>query len=194
MESINRRSQILDAAAKLFSERGYTATSMRDIAENIEMEAASLYNHIASKEDLLHSICFETAQRFINAIAEVNDIYFNGEDKLKMAVNNHVQILTENLSAAKVFLYEWRNLNTNHKAEFIELRDRYEKGIIDIIETGEQENIFSEVDKKFAALNILSSVNWIVEWYKPEGQMTPKEIAGKLCDFILSGLKKQKPF
>jgi AcrR family transcriptional regulator len=194
MESINRRSQILDAAAKLFSERGYTATSMRDIAENIEMEAASLYNHIASKEELLHSICFETAQRFINAIAEVNDIYFNGEDKLKMAVNNHVQILTENLSAAKVFLYEWRNLNTNHKAEFIELRDRYEKGIIDIIETGEQENIFNEVDKKFAALNILSSVNWIVEWYKPEGQMTPKEIASKLCDFILSGLKKQKPF
>jgi AcrR family transcriptional regulator len=194
MESINRRSQILDAAAKLFSERGYTATSMRDIAENIEMEAASLYNHIASKEALLHSICFETAQRFINAIAEVNDIYFNGEDKLKMAVNNHVQILTENLYAAKVFLYEWRNLNTNHIAEFIELRDRYEKGIIDIIETGEQENIFNEVDKKFAALNILSSVNWIVEWYKPEGQMTPKEIASKLCDFILSGLKKQKPF
>jgi len=194
MESINRKSQILDAAAKLFSERGYTATSMRDIAENIEMEAASLYNHIASKEALLHSICFEMAQRFINAIAEVNDIYFDGEDKLKMAVYNHVQILTENLNAAKVFLYEWRNLNTNHIAEFIELRDRYEKGIIDIIETGEQENIFNEVDKKFAALNILSSVNWIVEWYKPEGQMTPKEIASKLCDFILSGLKKQKPF
>ena len=192
--SVSRKEQILSTAARLFSERGYSATSMRDIADALNIEAASLYNHIASKEELLHTICFTLAEKFLSAIDEVNDIYFNGEEKLRMAVKNHVEILTSNLEAAKVFLHEWRHLGGENLKEFIGLRDRYEGGIIEILKTGEQENLFSEVDKKFAALNILSSVNWIVEWYKSDGKMKPAAIADKLCDFILSGLKKSKPF
>lgn len=189
-----RKDQILNTSAGLFSRKGYSATSMRDIAENLKIEAASLYNHISSKEELLHRICFALADKFLAAIDEVNDIYFNGEEKLRMAVKNHVQILTSNLDESKVFLYEWRHLSDDNRHAFIALRDKYEAGIIEILKTGEQENVFFEGDKKFAALNILSSVNWIVEWYKPGGKMTPDEIADKLCNFILTGLKKEKPF
>lgn len=193
-EFASRKEQIIHVASSQFSEKGYTATSMRDIAELMEMEAASLYNHISSKEEILHTICFYMADRFIRAIDEVNDIYFNGEEKLRMALRNHVRILTGNLHDAQVFLREWRHLGPENKEAFIALRDRYENGIIEILKTGEQENLFSEVDKKFAALNILSSVNWIVEWYRTDGKMGPDEIADKICDFVLSGLKKQQPF
>ncbi|MBI1223136.1 MAG: TetR family transcriptional regulator [Bacteroidetes bacterium] len=190
----NRKDQIVQIAAELFSKKGYSATSMRDIAEHMKMEAASLYNHISSKEDILHTICFTTADRFINAIDEVNDIYFNGEEKLRMAVKNHIQILTDNMAEAQVFLREWRHLNEENIQAFIQLRDRYEKGIQSILQTGIDENVFQEVDKKFATLNILSSVNWIVEWYRPDGNMSPEEIADKISDFLLTGLHKKQPF
>ena len=190
----NRKDQIVHVAAELFSQKGYAATSMRDIAEHMEMEAASLYNHISSKEEILHTICFSMADRFINAIEEVNDIYFNGEEKLRMAVKNHVGILTENIEEAQVFLKEWRHLGEENLNAFIQLRDRYEDGIESILQTGIDENVFQEVDKKFAALNILSSVNWIVEWYRPKGKMTPEEIATKLSDFMLTGLQKKQPY
>lgn len=190
----NRKEQIVHIAAELFSQKGYPATSMRDIAEKMEMEAASLYNHIASKEEILHSICFSMADRFISAIDEVNDIYFNGEEKLRLAVKNHVQILTDKLPEAQVFLREWRHLNEENLAQFISLRDRYEKGIETILQTGIDENVFQEIDKKFATLNILSSVNWIVEWYNPKGKMNAAEVADKLCAFMLTGLTKKQPF
>lgn len=190
----NRKEQIVHVAAELFSQNSYPATSMRDIAEHMEMEAASLYNHIASKEEILHTICFSMADQFINAIDEVNDIYFNGEEKLRLAIKNHVQILTSKLPEAHVFLREWRHLKEDNLAQFIVLRDRYEKGIETILQTGIDENVFQEIDKKFAALNILSSVNWIVEWYKPQGKMSPDEVADKLCAFILTGLNKKQPF
>jgi AcrR family transcriptional regulator len=194
-ESIStRKEQIIHEAARLFSKKGYIATSMRDIAFMMKMEAASLYNHISSKEDILNAICFSLADKFLSAIDEVNDIYFNGEEKLRMAIKNHVDILASNLEEAQVFLKEWRHLSQERQTSFISMRDRYEEGIMAILETGEQENIFQEVDKKFAALNILSSVNWIVEWYKPDGKMGPDEVAEKLSDFILTGLIKQKPF
>jgi hypothetical protein len=69
------------------------------------------------------------------------------------------------------------------------LRNRYESGLREIIQTGIDEHKFNEIDKKFGALTILSTVNGIIEWYKPDGNLTPKEIAQNLYSFIWSGLK-----
>jgi AcrR family transcriptional regulator len=191
---ISRKEQITETAAKLFSERGYMATSMRDIAEKMGIEAASLYNHISGKEEILHSICFDMAHLFIRAIDEVNDIYFDAEKKLRMAIQNHIEILTANLTRSTVFLHEWKYLTGDNRSAFIALRDKYEKEFTVIMQNGEDENLFKDVDKKFAVLNILSSLNWITEWYKPTGEMTPEQIATKLSDFVLMGLSKPKPY
>lgn len=186
----NRKKEILGLAQNVIKEKGYAATSVRDIAKAIEMEPASLYSHFDNKEDLLKITCFEMAEKFELAIKEVNDIYFNAEEKLRMAIQSHVEILTENLDAAIIFIRDWRNLTGEALSEFTKKRDVYESGIRELIQTGMDEGVFIETDKKFAALTILSSVNWIVEWYKPEGKLTSKEIADKLSDFILSGLEK----
>ena len=130
------------------------------------------------------------AQKFELAVKEVNDIYFNAEEKLRMAIKFHVQILTENLDSAIIFIRDWRNLTGESLEQFIAKRNVYEVGIREIVQTGIDEGIFNETDKRFAALTILSSVNWIVEWYQPNGKLTPEEIAEKLSGFILSGLKK----
>jgi len=186
-----RKEQIIQIAERMFSNKGYMATSMRDIAAELNIEAASLYSHIKSKDEILETICFKMADQFLKAIDDVNDIYFNAEEKLRLAIRNHVSIICLDLDASSVFLHEWRHLTQPKLSEFIRLRHKYENDFRVILENGVDENIFEIIDRKFAVLTILSALNWITEWYKPGGGMTPNEIADRLADFILTGLKKK---
>ena len=185
-----RKREILAASQNVLKEKGYAATSVRDIAKALSMEPASLYSHFKSKEDILKITCFDMADKLELGIAEVNDIYFNAEEKLRIAINLHVKVLTQNLNSAMIFIRDWRNLTGKSLDQFILKRNAYEAGFREIVQTGINEGIFNETDKKFAALTILSSVNWIVEWYKEDGSLSSEHIATKLSDFILSGLKK----
>lgn len=186
----SRQAEILRIAQDLFKDKGYAAASVRDIAKAANVEPASLYSHISGKEDLLDRTCFDMADKFISAISEVNDIYFDAAQKLQLAVANHVELLTSNPSAAHVFQREWRYLNEPRRSEFIQLRNQYEEGFRTIVQNGIDEGLFNDVDIKIAALTILSSLNWIVEWYREDGDLSPKEIADQLFNFILTGLKK----
>lgn len=185
------KKEILSLSQSVLKEKGYAATSVRDIAKALDMEPASLYSHFKSKEDILKITCFEMADKFELAVKEVNDIYFNAEEKLRMAIKLHVEILTSHLDSALIFIRDWRNLTGESLDQFIAKRNVYEAGFREIVQTGIDEGVFKETDRKFAALTILSSVNWIVEWYKPNGTLNPEQIAEKLSAFILSGLEKE---
>jgi AcrR family transcriptional regulator len=187
---INRKEQITETAAKLFRKKGYIATTMRDLAAELGIEAASIYHHVKSKEELLETICFDMANKFILNAKEVNDIYFNAEEKLRLAIKLHIETITLNQNKSAVFLQEWRNLSEPNLSKFKMLRDQYENQFTIIIIDGENEDIFDFVDKKFAVLSILSTINFVNEWYKPDGKMNAAEIAEKLSNFILGGLKK----
>ncbi len=193
MENTNRRQLLMRAAARLMRDNGYPGTSMRDLATAMEIEAASLYHYVDGKEDILKEICFGMGRSFLRAMAEVNDIYFNAGERLGMAVRAHIRILTDNLDASHVFVHEWRHLSEPSLSEFKKLRDDYENHFRLILRNGEEEGLFNEVDNKFAALTILASLNWVVEWYRPNGDMAPEQIADKLTQFILSGLRKDIP-
>jgi AcrR family transcriptional regulator len=188
---INRKEQITETAAKLFRKKGYMATTMRDLAAELGIEAASIYHHVKSKEELLETICFDMASKFILNAKEVNDIYFNAEEKLRLAIKLHIETITLNQNKSAVFLQEWRNLSEPNLSKFKMLRDQYENQFTIIIIDGENEDIFDFVDKKFAVLSILSTINFVNEWYKPDGKMNAAEIAEKLSNFILGGLRKK---
>ena len=189
--NINRKEQIIDAAALLFKQKGYASTTMRDLATELGIEAASIYHHIKSKEELLEGICFDMANKFISNAKEVNDIYFNAEEKLRLAIKLHVETITENQNQSAVFLSEWRNLSEPKLTLFKQLRQQYENQFTIILMDGENEDIFDQVDKKFAVLSILSTINFVNEWYKPDGKMNAAEIAEKLSNFIMGGLRKR---
>jgi AcrR family transcriptional regulator len=187
----NRKEQIIQAAAKLFCEKGFEAATMRDIAAHLGVEAASLYHHIPSKDHILEEICFGLANKFITSINEINDIYFNAEEKLRTAIESHVSILTEDSNKGAVFIIEWRSLQKESLEKFILLRNIYENGIKAIIKNGIDEDVFDEVDLKFATIGILSTVNGVTQWFKPAGEMNPTQVAKKLSDFIIGGLRKK---
>jgi AcrR family transcriptional regulator len=187
---MTRKEQIFTEALRLMRSKGYLNTSMRDIASAVNIEAASLYNHLRNKEELLEATCFGLAAELELGIKEINDIYFDAVKKLRTAVKNHVITLTKNLDATHLFVHEWRHLTEEKRSLFMAKRDAYEQEFKAIMTLGNKEGSFKEVDTKFATLTVLATLNWVGEWYKPQGDMLPTEIADNLTNFILSGLQK----
>ncbi|MFD3000518.1 TetR/AcrR family transcriptional regulator [Pontibacter toksunensis] len=189
---MSRKKQIEQTATALFKSKGFSATSMRDLANALGIEAASIYSHIKSKEEILQRVCFRMADEFFEAIDAAEATAATATQQLQQAIAAHVQVLTNNTEASAVFLHEWRHLSEPFHSQFLSLRDKYEARFRGIIKAGIESGEFTVPDEKFAALTILSGLNWIHTWYKPEGKMTPAEIARNLSLMLLMGLKTKK--
>lgn len=184
-----RKAQIDRTATRLFRARGFAATSMRELASELGLEAGSLYSHIKSKEEILHRVCFGLAQEFFTgfdaATAETGQPV---AQQLRQAIEAHVRVLTRDGAASSVFLHEWRHLSEPARSEFVALRDRYELGFRHLIQLGIDAGELASPDAAFAALTLLASLNWLPTWYKSEGKLKPEEVAHRLAEQLLFGL------
>ena len=186
----SRKEQIEEKATTLFQQRGYAATSMRDLAQVLGIEAASLYSHIKSKEQILQKICFRMAEEFFNAWQEVEQEERSQAAKLEKAMIAHVKVITRDTAASAVFFNEWRHLSEPHLSEFLSMREDYEGRFIQIIKEGMESGEFNPVDEKFTMLTVLSSLNWTHNWFKASGSLSPEEVGLRLASLLLNGLKK----
>lgn len=188
-----RKAQIDRTATALFRARGFAATSMRELANELGLEAGSLYSHIKSKEEILHRVCFGLAEEFFAGFAAATaEATAPVAKQLRQAIEAHVQVLTRDSAASAVFLHEWRHLTDPARAEFLALRDRYEASFRALIERAIAAGELQAPDAAFAALTLLASLNWLPSWYRPEGKLTPMEIAHRLAEQLLGGLLPHK--
>lgn len=185
----NRKQEIIEKATALFQKQGYAATSMRDLASYIGIEAASLYSHIKSKEELLQIICFQIAEQLFEPVKHIASEDIAADQKLKSFVKSHVEVLTNNTASSAVFFSEWRHLSEPYLSDFLKMREQYEGIFIKVLIEGKRSGIFQFIDAKFTVLALLSSINWLPNWYKKEGQLSPQEIAANVTDVFISGLK-----
>lgn len=188
----HRRDQMLTAAAELFSERGYHGTSMQHLAERLGILRGSLYAHITSKEDLLFEIVDRGADRFITRMEEVVAADISPADKLRNALAAHIATVAEHMEASTVFLNDWRFLSGERKEIIQAKRDLYESLVQEIIEEGIEWGLFDEdLDARFATIFVLSTANWLYQWYRPDGPLTPEEVATRFSVLIQKGLGKE---
>lgn len=188
--ALQRREEVFAAAERLFAERGFHATSVRDIAEALNIQGGSLYAHIESKDELLEGIVTAAADRFFQAAEPIVRSDLLTLEKLRRVIVAHVHVITGNLPAAAVYSTEWRHLGEPKRREFAARRNAYEQIFRGLVHDCIREGTFADLDEKFAALLILSSINWIYQWYRPQGAMTPDEIARKLTDMLFNGLRR----
>jgi AcrR family transcriptional regulator len=184
-----RRQQIEDAASALFRERGYSATSVRDIARAIDLQGGSLYAHVASKEDVLWAIVERAAERFHTAVRPIaSDSTAPAAQRLRRMVRAHAGVVTADLGNATVFLHEWRFLGDARRAEVARRRDEYEALFRQVIAEGVATGEFVAEDPKLAATLILSALNGIAGWYSPDGPLPAAEIADRYADLFMRAL------
>lgn len=185
-----RREQILEAAADLFADKGYHATTVRDIAEVSGMLSGSLYAHFGSKEDLLFEIVQRAAGQFMAAVEPIARGSGGAGDRLRKAMAAHIQVVADSIAAATVFNHEWQGVSGERRAALEAMRDGYEALLAEIIDQGVSSGEFRPVDRRFARLLVLSAVNWLYVWYKPDGPLRPAEVADKFAELILNGVIK----
>lgn len=186
----SRKAQIDEVATALFRGRGYAATSMRELAVALGIEAGSLYSHIRSKEEILHRICFRLADAFFTGFEQASqDERQPAAGRLRRAIESHVRVLTQDVAASAVFLHEWRHLSEPARTGFLALRERYESRFRHLVQEGLDAGQLAAPDASFATLTLLASLNWLPTWYRAEGTLGPEEIAHRLADQLLHGLQ-----
>jgi len=188
-ESPPREQQVRAAALRLFRDKGYHATSMRDIAAEVGINKGSLYSYIRSKEDLLIPF-FERAMGLL--LAEIEAISANesltATERLKRAIKAHILNVTENLDILTVYLSEWRQLRADSLSTVRQQRERYAALFLAIVEAGVNRGEFRAIDPRISALGMIGMCNYLFRWYRPDGRLRPEQIADELTDMLLHGV------
>ena len=182
-----RRSELRREAARLFAERGYHGTSIGDLADALGVQKATLYAHIASKQDLLYETMREGADAFHAALDTIPE-RLPAVEKIQLALRAHLRVVAEQLDVATVFVQEWRYLEGERRDEIVVERRRYEDRIRALFREGrELGELRTDLDDSNAALLMLSAANWAYTWLRP-GRDTD-ELADRFFALLIDGMR-----
>jgi AcrR family transcriptional regulator len=177
-----RETEILTAAARIFREKGYHGTSVRDIAEAVGLLKGSLYHYIRSKEQLLAKLFEGSLGDTIVELESIAARDSSATERLRDMVRVYVMSVTANLDAVGIYLREWRSLPAPELARVRARRRAMRRVFEDVIGEGIRRKELSVADPKIAALAIIGMCNWTYEWYRPRGRLTPTALADELAE------------
>jgi TetR/AcrR family transcriptional regulator, cholesterol catabolism regulator len=186
----SKKEFILKKAAQMFREKGFAATSMRDLAETVGIEAASLYNHIRSKNEMLESICFDVANRFTIFMDELEAGNQGTIKKIDTLLRFHIKQMIETFEEVIVCDREWKHLDEPYLSNFHNQRRSYRKRFAAIIEEGISKNEIKRIDAPTAVLIMLHSVNGIESWHRSTAKISAKDLEDNMVLIMIDGLRK----
>ncbi len=189
-ESKLRLREICRIAARVFYEKGYDGASMQDIASAVGLTKAGLYHHIGSKDQLLYEIMnygMDILQETVlDKIKNLADPY----EKLRQTIIGHIDLIVRGRDLEiTVILHENRSLKgalrkkiNARKKEYI----RYVEGLISAVQ--QQKGGKPHLDPRLASFALLGIINWLYQWYKPDGPIKQEQVAQAYADFFFRGL------
>lgn len=187
----SKKDLILRKAAVMFREKGFAATSMRDLAESVGIEAASLYNHIRSKNEILEAICFDVANRF-NANMDVLEAgHLKAISKVESLLRFHIRQMVDHYEEVYVCDREWKHLDDPYLSNFQSQRRNYRKKFAAIIEDGIQKGEIRKIDAPTAVLIMLHAVSGIESWHRSTAKISAQELEDNMVTIMIDGLNKQ---
>jgi AcrR family transcriptional regulator len=186
----SRFDDIVEAAAIQFREKGYHACSLDDIAAEVGLWKGSIYHYIDTKADLLLAVVSVPADRLLNSLREIAGADLPPSEKIRAIVTNHVEVLDETFAYASVYLQE---IAGRHLDEEWAAKDReYIRLIEQVVADGVADGSFEPgTDPRIATFSLVGSLNWLIRWYHPGGEMGPAEIAAQICSFSLTGILRR---
>ncbi|MBC9734306.1 TetR/AcrR family transcriptional regulator [Nocardioides marmotae] len=183
----SRWDDVVAAAARVFSEKGFGGASLEDVATEVGMLKGSLYNYIRSKEDLLFAVVRPDAEELLGRARELAGADLPASEKLRQITAVHVGIIDRHLPYVSVYVQEIAGKGIS--PEWAEMDREYISLVEQIIRDGVAEGVFDgRVEPRIAARAMIGSLNWLTRWYEPGGPARASEVAGQLSDFFLPGL------
>ena len=191
-KNISRKDVIVSKAATLFREKGYKAASMRDLAEAVGVEAASLYNHIKSKSELLHELVFSVANKFVLKMDEIESENISSLAKMEKLLRFHITEMIHNYEEVYVSDREWKHLSDPYLSNYQNQRRVYRKRISAIIEEGIRNQEIKTIDAPTVVLIFLHAVSGIESWHRSTKKITAEELEQNMVTILIDGLKLSK--
>lgn len=188
MPKVDRKRVILRKAAELFKAKGYSATSMRDLAVAVGIEPSSLYSHIRSKEELLAKICLDTADLFTTGINRIKQADASPQEQLASVIDLHLQIAKSQPSSVTVFTDEWRHLAPEDLTLFEDKRRDYQRAVRAMVDAGIKMGAFRDIDSQTITKTLLTSLRWVHTWQPKERSIDYDKIADDIKKLFLQGL------
>lgn len=185
-----RKEEIIRVAARLFKEKGYSAVTMRDLAKAMGIKAASLYNHIDSKQDILKTIIISLAEEFTAGMATILDSEISSLDKLRSIVALHIGITGENTDGMASLNNDWMHLE--EKLDYyLMLRRNYEDNFRKIIQQGIASGEIVNRDPDIMLFSILSTLRSLYIWIPDKRNLDPQQLSHELSAILLNGINKK---
>jgi len=188
MKQIDRKTEIINCAAKLFKEKGYSAVTMRDIAQALDIKAASLYNHIKSKQEILVLIVIEIAEEFTNTINEIVLSETTTIQKLEKVIQLHIDITIRNPEAIACLNNDWMHLTDEELTYFVKMREDYEESFRDIIKSGITSNEIKNLNPEVIIFSMLSTLRTLYLWYGKKKGFTEASLKSDMKEVLLKGI------
>lgn len=183
---------ILRNAARIFAEKGYHSTTMRDISRETGVSLAGLYYYCRSKEELLYLIqdnCFgHVLERLEQRLSETG----GGIEKLRLVIENHLSFFAANMAEMKVLSHEADSLEGEMRAHVSGKKQQYTRLVRRILSEAQaeqegQEDARQKVDLTVATYALFGMMNWIYNWYDPKGKLSVNELVDNITRLFLSG-------
>ncbi len=187
----NKREEILSEAAKLFRRKGYSGTSMQDIASEVGILKGSIYYHFKSKDEIFREVLL----RGISPILKKAEFTLNSKlpprETLKELIRDHVNYILNNDYSLVIFAQEKEKISEKQTRDYVLSRNRYEKIFKEVLANGIKQGDFPDVDVSLTVLAILGMCNSIIQWYNPAGPKTSSEIADQMVNLIVDLMLKK---
>ena len=188
----NQRELILQCAANLFAKHGFEGTSISDLSGAVGISKAAIYHYFANKRELCDSIIQDALHRLVLITREEVAGASDPMSQLKLFMTSHAGQYETNRSGLITMLSSFEGMEDSPmKSESISLRDAHEASLRKILSDGIEQGIFKVADVAMASRGILSMLNWLARWYKPEGRVSAREIAIQYFEMICAGLIKR---
>jgi AcrR family transcriptional regulator len=189
LKTTNRKEQIVEIATRLFHEKGYNATSMRSLAEQMGMEAASLYNHISGKDELLQQICFGMATHYNAHLEQVENEPLSPVQRVEKMVRFHLGMMLTHFEEVYVTNRDWKHLKEPLLGNFLQQRKAYEKRFAQLVQQAIDAGEVKPLHPHAAVLTILSAVRGIEFWQRNPRNISAEQIEEDMVRILLDGLK-----
>ena len=187
----SKKDVITRKASALFRKKGFPATSMRDIAEAIGIEAPSLYNHIQSKNEILKDICFRIARLFTQFLREIELGSQSNLSKMESIIRFHISMMIDEFESVYISEHEWRYLPEPFLSDFKSQRRNYRLRLTAIMQKGIKAKEINPIDPNVAVLTILSSLSGIEGWQQSGKKIDAKLLEENIVNILIEGLRNK---
>jgi AcrR family transcriptional regulator len=184
LPSTDAAERIREAATALFRAHGYFGTPMRALASSVDVEAASLYYHFPSKQEILFDGFARTMDDLLTGLNAAVAGETRPEARLRAAVRFHVLFHTERQSEAFVSHAEMRALAPANRTRIVARRRAYEDVFYVLLDDGVQNRVFHVADTRLTAIAILTLCSGVADWFKPDGRLDAATVVERYVELV----------